>query len=91
MAALVCLLDTLLGVYGLILFVRAILSWVSMGGWSPPPALSPVIRVVYDLTEPPLSLLRRYVPPIGGGGMAIDTSFLVLILIIFFVRTALPC
>lgn len=88
---LICLIDAALGVYSLILFIRAILSWVSVAGWSPPPALSPVIKVIYDLTEPPLQLLRRYVPPIGGGGMAIDTSFLVLIFILIIVRGAIPC
>ncbi|MFN2526657.1 MAG: YggT family protein [Actinomycetota bacterium] len=63
--------------YTIILFVRIILSWVTMS-WSPPPALSPAIRVVYELTEPVLRLFRRYIPPIGGFDFSPIFIFLML-------------
>jgi YggT family protein len=50
--------------YWLVLIVRIILSFVTQV-WSPPPALTPVIRVVYDLTEPVLGFFRRFIPPLG--------------------------
>ena len=59
------LLCTALTVYSLILFVRIILSWVAMA-WTPSPALAPVVRVIYDLTEPVLAFARRYIPPVAG-------------------------
>ena len=70
----VCLL---LYVYGVVLFLRFLLSWATMV-WSPPPSMAPVVRVIYDLTEPVLGLFRRYIPPIGG----LDLSFLVVVIII---------
>lgn len=59
---LICLV---LGFYAYILLARVILSWVTMF-WSPPSYLSAAIRVIYDLTEPVLGVVRRYIPPIGG-------------------------
>ena len=72
--------------YSIILFVRIILSWVSMA-WSPPPSLTPVIRVIYDLTEPLLGLVRRYIPPMGG----LDLSPLLIFLVISLVRSRIGC
>jgi YggT family protein len=72
--------------YWIVLLVRVILSWVSMA-WSPPSGLTPLIRIVYDLTEPVLGLFRRYIPPVGG----LDLSPLIVFLIIGFARRQLGC
>ena len=61
MAELICYA---LQAYWLIMIVRIILSFLTQV-WSPPSALTPVIRVVYDLTEPVLGFFRRFIPPIG--------------------------
>ena len=81
-----CLLYYAVSVYTVIMFVRVILSWATMV-WSPPHALAPAIRVLYDLTEPVLSLFRRYIPPIGG----LDLSPLFIFIILGLVRDALGC
>lgn len=75
-----------LDVYTLILFARIILSWVTMF-WSPPPQLSPAIRVVYDLTEPIMGLFRRYIPPVGG----FDLSPIFIFIILSIVRGQIGC
>jgi YggT family protein len=75
-----------LSLYTFILFIRIILSWVSMA-WSPPPGLTPMIRVIYDLTEPVLGFFRRYIPPVGG----MDLSPLVIFLILAVVRRQIGC
>jgi YggT family protein len=72
--------------YTVILFARIILSWVLMA-WSPPPSLTPVIRIIYDLTEPILGLFRRYIPPVGG----FDLSPLIIFLILGIVRAEIGC
>jgi YggT family protein len=74
----------LLTVYSFILFIRIILSWVSMA-WSPPPSLAPAIGVIYDLTEPVLGFVRRYIPTAGG----IDFSPLVIFLVISVVQRSI--
>ncbi|MGH2816894.1 MAG: YggT family protein [Actinomycetota bacterium] len=73
-----------LWVYYLVLLARIIMSWVTMA-WSPPPALAPVMRVVYDLTEPVLGLFRRYIPPIGG----LDLSPLFIFIILSIVQRSI--
>jgi YggT family protein len=82
----VILVCTALSVYTLILFVRIILSWVTMA-WSPPPGLAPTIRVIYDLTEPVLGFFRRIIPIMGG----LDLSPLIVFLLISLVQRQLGC
>ena len=59
-----CLLCYAVITYTVVMFIRIILSWATMF-WSPPHSIAPVIRLLYDLTEPVLKLFRRYIPPIG--------------------------
>ncbi|MEA2447169.1 MAG: YggT family protein [Actinomycetota bacterium] len=72
--------------YYVVMILRIILSWATMV-WSPPPSFDPVVRVIYDLTEPPMSLLRRYIPPMGGFDLSPIFIFLALILL----QRALGC
>ena len=76
-----------LQVYGWILFVRIILSWVTMAGARPPAALGPAIKVVYDLTEPVLGFFRRIIPPLG----MFDLSPLIVFILLGVLRGALGC
>ena len=77
-------LCTLLNVYVLVLFGRAILSWFPLRSDS---GLNPVRRVLVDLTEPVLAPLRRVIPPAG----IFDLSFMVLFFAIFVVLRAMNC
>lgn len=82
----VILLNTL-EIYGWILIGRIILSFIPLfkPGWSPPAAISPIVDLIYGLTEPPLQLLRRVIPqPMG---FPFDLSFVALYVI---VRMILP-
>ena len=76
-----------LGVYWLILFARIILSWVQMGRARTPSALGPVVKIIYDLTEPVLGFFRRIIPPMG----MLDLSPLIVFLILGFIRRAFLC
>ena len=76
------LLCQLLGIYLLVLVVRAILSWFPV---SPGSALAPVASFLYNITEPVLAPLRRVIPAIGG----FDLSFIVLFFIIQIVRNSI--
>lgn len=83
MLSLICLA---LNVYWIILIVRIILSWVSAFG-TVPEALTPVVRVVYDLTEPVMGFFRRYIPPIGG----FDISVIFVFIGIGIIQAAIGC
>ncbi len=76
----------LFSAYFVVLLARIILSWATMA-WSPPPALAPAVRVIYDLTEPLLGLFRRYIPPIGG----LDLSPLFVFIILRVLQGAVGC
>ena len=57
-----------------------VLDWVSVLAprWYPKGVVASLINVVYQLTEPPLRWLRRYIRPIPMGPIAMDVSFIVL-------------
>ncbi len=77
----IILLNTL-AIYGWILIGRIILSFIPLfsPGWQPPPFLTPIVDLIYGLTEPPLQALRRVIPqPMG---FPFDLSFIVLYVIV---------
>jgi len=76
LSRLICLALTL---YQLALFGRIILSWFPM---QPGTALASVHSVLWRITEPVLGPLRRTIPALQLGGLALDLSpILVLIAI----------
>ena len=77
-SALATLFDLVLGAYIWIIIGRAIVSWVSADPYNP------IVRFVYEVTEPLLSRIRRVVPIFGGG---IDFSPMILIIAIMFLRS----
>ena len=64
------LVDLIADAYIIIIIIRVILSWVSHNPYHP------IIRFIYQVTEPPLYQIRRYVPTFGG----LDFSPVILIL-----------
>lgn len=72
MSGLVC---TLLGIYLLILLVRIVLSWIPI---SPGGAMESVTNLLFLVTEPVLGPLRRILPPVRLGALALDLSPLVV-------------
>jgi len=62
-------IDFIVDLYILIIFVRVILSWI------PHNPYHSVIRLIYQLTEPPLKWIRQWLPSFGG----IDLSPIVLV------------
>jgi YggT family protein len=72
------ILDTVSFIYMIIIIARAILSWVS------PDPYNPIVRFLYNVTEPVLFKVRTKLPVSFGG---IDLSPIVVILAIIFIRT----
>ena len=68
-------------IYIIILIVRLVLDYVQLfaRSWQPRGVVLVLAEVVYSLTDPPLKVLRRLIPPLRIGGVAIDLSLLVLI------------
>ena len=59
-----------LEIYSLILLIRALMSWFPNLDYS-----NPLVRLMYDLTEPVLAPIRRAVPPTSG----MDWSLLIAV------------
>ena len=87
MLSLLRLIDIVLELYMWCLIITAVLSWLSFGG-----VINTRNRFVYmisdflyRITEPVLRQIRRFIPLIGG----IDLSPVIVILIIYFLRSLL--
>mgnify|MGYP001696713021 CR=1 FL=1 len=69
----------LAGLYLLVLITRMIRFFSPL--WRPSGLILPIANLVYALTDPPLSFLRRIIPPLRlGGNVAIDLGFMILFL-----------
>ncbi|RJR43372.1 MAG: YggT family protein [Deltaproteobacteria bacterium] len=77
MDAVATVLDLGLNIYMWLIIARALLSWVN------PDPYNPIVRFLYNVTEPLLSWLRRRVPVVFGG---LDLSPLIIIAVIMFLR-----
>lgn len=55
--------------------------------WRPagPPAVA--LEVVFTVTDPPVKLLRRVIPVVRIGGVGLDLSIMVLVLVVFIAMT----
>ena len=77
-----------LQVYVFVIFGRVILSWFPVSEGS---ALEGIDTFLRMLTEPVLGRLRRAIPALRVGGMAIDLSPMILIFVIYLVLVPLIC
>jgi YggT family protein len=50
-------------------------------GFRPTGAVLVIFEVVFTITDPPMRFLRRFIPPLRLGGIAIDLSFLLLFIL----------
>lgn len=75
--ALAQVIDIVLSIYMWLIIGRAILSWVS------PDPYNPIVRFLYNVTEPVLGFFRRILPLQFGG---LDLSPLAVLLLIVFLQ-----
>lgn len=55
------ILSYILTIYGYVIVARVVISWVNADPYNP------IVRFIYDITEPVLGRIRRYVPMSVGG------------------------
>ncbi|WP_016906999.1 MULTISPECIES: YggT family protein [Streptomyces] len=69
----------------LVLIFRLVMDYVFQfaRSWQPGKAMVVVLEATYTVTDPPLKLLRRFIPPLRFGGVALDLSFFVLMIIVY--------
>ncbi|TQJ32359.1 YggT family protein [Microbacterium sp. SLBN-146] len=79
------ILNVALVLYVLVLLARLVLEWVPFFNreWRPRGAGLVAAEIVYSLTDPPIRLFRRLIPPLRVGGIAIDFGFALTMLLCF--------
>jgi YggT family protein len=77
-------LTYLLTIYLVILVGRMIFSWVQVFArdWRPSGLLLVIAEGIFTITDPPLKFLRRFIPTLRLGMVAMDLSFMVLFIVI---------
>jgi YggT family protein len=69
----------------IVLIFRLVMDYVFQfaRSWHPGRAMVVVLEAAYTVTDPPLKLLRRFIPPLRFGGVALDLSFFVLLIVVY--------
>jgi YggT family protein len=51
--------------------------------WRPAGGVAVTLETIYTVTDPPVRLLRRLIPMVRIGGVGLDLSIMVLLLVVF--------
>ena len=70
-------------VYLILIFARILLSWIPRMPYNP--ILSSVVNFIHEVTDPYLNVFRRVLPPVGGGGFALDLSPMIATFVLIIV------
>ena len=82
-----------LTIYLVILVGRMIFGWIQVFArdWRPTGVLLVLAEAIFTVTDPPLKFLRRFIPPLRIGMVAMDLSFMVLfIVVLILLEVAVP-
>lgn len=87
--ALFQVLNLLLFLFWLLLISRVIVEFIRSFArdWRPTGFVVIVLEVIFTITDPPVKLLRRLIPPVNLGGIRLDLSIMVLLFIVFILMS----
>jgi YggT family protein len=70
-------------VYFILIFIRILLSWIPRMPYYP--WLRTTVDFVHQVVDPYLNTFRRLIPPLGVGGMGLDLSPILAIIVLSIV------
>ncbi len=72
-------------VFWLLLIARIVVEFIRSFSrdWHPRGATVVILEIIMSLTDPPVKLLRRLIPPLNLGAVRLDLSIMVLLLLAF--------
>ncbi|HXR30102.1 MAG TPA: YggT family protein [Solirubrobacterales bacterium] len=76
--------SALFTVYIILIFLNVLISWVPRMPYNR--GLRATLDFIKETTDPYLNLFRRFLPPIGGGGFALDLSPILGVIALFVLR-----
>lgn len=84
MSLIVLLLRLVLRLFVLSLFGRLILDYARVFApqWRPKGILLAIAEAVYAITDPVITFVRRFIPPLRLGPVAIDLSFILIFIVV---------
>lgn len=87
--ALFAVLYFVLFIFWLLLISRVIVEFIRSFArdWHPSGIVAVVLEMIFTITDPPVKLLRRLIPPVSLGGIRLDLSIMVLLFIVFILLT----
>ncbi|MFM1958284.1 MAG: hypothetical protein RI929_647 [Actinomycetota bacterium] len=70
------------------MFARFIVDFVMSinRGWRPPAILMPVVDFAFTITDPPLKFVRKFVPPLRLGVVALDLAWTIVLIAALFLQ-----
>ncbi|MET0304645.1 MAG: YggT family protein [Solirubrobacterales bacterium] len=71
-------------VYIILILIRVLISWIPRMPYNP--TLRAVLDFITETTDPYLNVFRRIIPPIGGGGLGLDLSPMIGIIVLVILR-----
>ncbi|KQP71067.1 MULTISPECIES: YggT family protein [Microbacterium] len=79
------ILNLALLLYVFVLLSRLVLDWIPFFNreWRPRGAGLVAAEIIYTVTDPPIRLFRRFIPPLRVGAIAIDFGFALTMLLCF--------
>jgi YggT family protein len=79
------IIELVLWLFLALLFVRFIVDWVQVfaRSWTPKGPVLVMLEVVYSITDPPIMFFRRFIPPLRLGSVALDMSFLLVMVLTY--------
>ena len=75
--------NSLFIVFIILIFIRILLSWIPRMPYYP--WLRATVDFIHQVVDPYLNIFRRVIPPIGAGGMGIDISPILAIILLSIV------
>ncbi|MGB2948700.1 MAG: YggT family protein [Rhodococcus sp. (in: high G+C Gram-positive bacteria)] len=79
----------ILFIFWLLLIGRIIVEFIRSFArdWQPTGFVVIVLEAIFTVTDPPVKLLRRLIPPVNLGGVRLDLSIMVLLFGVFILMT----
>ena len=77
-----------LWLFTIVIIVRLVAEWVQMfaRSWQPRGPVLVVLEAAYTITDPPIKAVRRVVPPLRLGSVALDLSLLLVLVACWVLR-----
>ena len=84
MSAFWAIVYLILRLVGLLLIARVVIEFIRSFArdWHPSGFIVVILEAIFTITDPPVRLLRRLIPPIPLGGIRLDVSIMILLLVV---------